>query len=80
MQVKGVELEPQTLAYFDYGDWAQVPTEANAFELSEEVEVPIAYSPAEFTGPTDAPLALVPQLVASDTRIYRGNLIKSNYR
>jgi hypothetical protein len=80
MQVKGVELEPQTLAYFDYGDWAQVPTEANAFELSEEVEIPIVYSPAEFLGPTAAPLALVPQTTTAETRVYRGNLIKSNYR
>jgi hypothetical protein len=80
LKVIGVELEPQTLAFFDYGDWARVPTDEDLQETIEQVEVPIAFSPAGFSGPTNTALTLVPQTATAETRLYRGNLIKSNYR
>ena len=80
LKVIGVELTPQTLAFFDYGDWARVPTDEDLQETIEQVEVPIAFSPAGFSGPTNTALTLVPQTATAETRLYRGNLIKSNYR
>ncbi|MGF1521375.1 MAG: hypothetical protein ACFBSF_03545 [Leptolyngbyaceae cyanobacterium] len=83
LQIRGVEVESQTFAYFDYGNWAQIPTsDAELAEFTTAVDVPIAYNSLPDI-PAAGPLSLNPQSAdtqATQTRLYRGNLIKSNYR
>lgn len=80
LQITNVTVDNQ-LAYFDYGDWAQIPTdEDDLFNQQVGVDVPIVYNAS---APTSAPagsLLLKPKTTATQTRVYRGNLIKSNYR
>ncbi|MEO0986289.1 MAG: hypothetical protein AAFY20_12150, partial [Cyanobacteria bacterium J06639_14] len=86
LQVSGVEVDYQSRAYFDYGNWAQIPTtEDDLAEISTTIEVPIAYDPLPTPAVLAGPLSLNPpssnpEPPTAQTRLYRGNLIKSNYR
>lgn len=79
LQVSGVDVDNQ-LAYFDYGDWAQIPSDDDFFGRQASIEVPIAYVPLPAPADTSGLLSLQPVSGNATTRVYRGNLIKSNYR
>lgn len=80
LNISRVEVGDQ-LAYFDYGDWAQIPSiGADLSDVTAAVDVPIVYSSLPTAASKGKPLSLNPQTAATQTRVYRGNLIKSNYR